>query len=613
MVMQRDTRLKLWGWASKGESVKITFNGKSTRTKTGADGKWTAWLGPMKAGGPYTMQISASNKIVLKNILVGDVWLCAGQSNMVHYLELHKERYANEIAQANHSEIRQFLVPGGTDLQKPLDDFSRGNWKTATSGNISKFSVVAYFFAKNLYDQYHVPIGLINASVGGTPIEAWTSEAGLKEFPELTSTIEHNRDTAYIQGPVRAVIRAKHEKEKQPIKDLGLTSPKMWYDTSYVPKNWRAINIPGYWEDQGIKDLDGVMWYRKEIMIPASLAGLAAKIALGRIVDADFVYLNGQLIGNTSYLYPQRNYPVPAGLLKAGKNILVVRVLNNQGKGGFVPDKPYYLSVAGQTIDLKGEWHYRVGEIYNPSKTASPAFSMSNQPTALYNAMIAPVTPYSIKGIIWYQGESNTSKPEAYRRLLPALIADWRNQWKQGDVPFLYVQLPNFMEKNYTPSESHWAIVREAQLKALTMPHTAMAVAIDLGEWNDVHPDNKKPIGDRLALAARHLVYQDKDIVFSGPIYRSSVVEGAKIIIRFSHIGTGLLSSDGEELHEFAIAGKDKKFIWAKAIIRGDVVEVWHEDIAEPLYVRYAWADNPDAANLCNKEGLPASPFRTDY
>lgn len=611
MVLQRDVKLKVWGWASKGEKINIAFNGKKFKATTGSDGKWSLTLPPTKAGGPHTMEITASNRITIKNILVGDVWLCAGQSNMVHYFDLWREKYAQEIAEADYPEIRQFLIPTLTSLHGPEENLPSGSWKAATAANIGRFSVVAYFFAKELYNKYRVPVGLINASVGGTPIEAWTSEEGLKEFPDLLATVQQNKDTSYVNSKNRAARASAQERSKRKPQDKGLTGSITWFDTTYVPKNWYTINVPGYWEDQGIKDLDGAVWYRKEVEVPASMTGVPAKVYLGRIVDADFLYINGELVGNTSYQYPQRRYQVRPGLLKPGKNIFVVRVLNYSGKGGFVPDKPYYVSAAGQTIDLKGYWEYKVGEVFR--REAVPfGIAAQNQPAALFNAMVAPLTNYAIKGILWYQGESNTGKPEQYAALLPALIADWRNQWGQGDIPFLYVQLPNFMEVNYSPSESQWALLREAQLKALSVPNTAMAVAIDLGEWNDIHPGNKKPIGERLALAARRIAYGDKEVVHSGPIYESFRIEGNKIIITFSNVGGGLVSSDGEELSWFAIAGAEKKFVWANAVIENNTVVVWSDEVQDPMYVRYAWADNPRGANLYNKEGLPASPFRTD-
>lgn len=611
MVMQRDTRLKVWGWATAGEKVKITFNKKSFSTTTDASGKWKMELPAMKAGGPYTMKIDGSNHITLKEILIGDVWLCSGQSNMVHQMSLHAVRYADEVANANYPEIRHFWIPNVTNVQAPQEDLPGGYWKSANPADVGDFSAVAYFFAKDLYQKYHVPMGLINASWGGTPIEAWMSEESFKEFPNILTTIQKNKDTAYINSFSRRISSFNRPVRQE---DKGLTGTKPWFDPSYTPKGWRNINIPGYWEDQGIRDLDGVVWYRREIDVPASMINTPAKVFLGRIVDADFFYINGKLVGNTTYMYPQRRYTVPAGLLKAGKNLFVVRVINNSGKGGFVPDKPYQLIAGNDTVDLKGYWHYKVGQVNIPQRGfgGGGGIALQNQPTALFNSMINPITNYSIKGFLWYQGESNTGRADEYAKLQPAMIEDWRRRWNNLNAPFLYVQLPGFMEMSYLPSESQWAQFREAQLKSLSIPNTAMAVAIDLGEWNDIHPDRKKDVGDRLALAAENIAYGDKDVVYSGPLYQSSTIEGNKIVISFSHTGSGLITNDGEELSEFAIAGSDRKFVWAKARIEGNKVIVWNDDIASPVYVRYAWADNPVNPNLYNKEGLPASPFRTD-
>lgn len=611
MVLQRDARLKIWGWADAQEKVTVKFKGKKYTATTGADGKWHVSLAASKAGGPYKMEISGTDdKITLNNILIGDVWLCAGQSNMVHNLGLHLERYAQDVAAANYPEIRQFLVPTHANLQGPVSDFSNGSWKEANTQNVLSFSVVAYFFAKKLYDKYGIPIGLINASVGGTPIEAWTSEEGLKEFPDLMQTIQTNQDTAYVNSVNRKASEVQKSIAESRPEDKGMAGNVKWFDPAFTPQNWQTINIPGYWEDQGIRDLNGVVWYRRAIEVPASMTGAPAKIAMGRIIDADEVYINGKLVGNKTYQYPQRRYDVPAGLLKPGENIIMVRVINYGGKGGFVPDKPYYLAAAGDTLDLKGSWQYKVGAVYPPvSFSGGGGIAAQNQPTALYNGMIAPLTNFPIKGILWYQGESNAGNPEAYKKLLPALIADWRSQFNQKDLPFLYAQLPNFMEVNYLPSESNWAGLRQAQSEALKVPHTAMAVTIDLGEWNDIHPGNKKPIGDRLALAAQKLAYNDKEVVFSGPVYASASVDGNKVTLSFDHVGSGLVSQDGEPLRWFAVAGHDKKFDWAEAKIEGDKVLVWSKEVSQPVYVRYAWADNPAQVNFYNHEGLPASPF----
>lgn len=610
MILQRNQPVTLWGHAAAGEKIIILFNGQKLNTRAGTDGRWRAQLAAMQAGGPYTLDIKASNHITLKDVWIGDVFLCAGQSNMVHQLQLHEETYRADIAAASYPQIRQFWVPTATNLQHAEADLPGGYWKTANPQDVRQFSAVAYFFARALYEQYKVPVGIINTSVGGTPIEAWTSEEGLSSFPRLTALIQQHKDTAYVNSRNRLVAAYNAAKPKQET-DKGLTGPLPWYNNNYQPKAWKNIAIPGYWEDQGIKDLNGVVWYRKEIDIPASMTGLPAQLYLGRITDADVVYINGTRVGNTTYQYPQRRYALPAGILQPGKNNITIRVTNYSGKGGFVPDKPYYLKAGDQTIDLKGYWQYKVGDVFLPDNNAPLALSAQNQPTALFNAMVAPLIPYTLKGMVWYQGESNAGQPDEYAALLPALIKDWRRLWQQNDLPFLYVQLPNFMETTYLPTESNWAKMREAQRKTLSVPHTGMAVAIDLGEWNDIHPDNKKDVGLRLALAARKLVYHE-NIIYSGPLYESATIEGNKITVTFSNTGSGLTTNDGEAPGSFAIAGADKKFVWAEtAIIEGKIV-AWSKEVAKPLFIRYAWADNPDHANLYNQEGLPASPFSNE-
>src|SRR6476660_4081736 len=426
MILQRDAKINIWGWASKNERIRIKFNGKNFKTSANTDGKWLLQLPPMKAGGPYTMTIDASNHLVINNILIGDVWLCSGQSNMVHQVKLHSVRYADEIGSANYPEIRHFWIPTMSDLNGPHDDLPTGYWKSANPEDAPEFSAVAYFFARKVYEKYHVPIGLINASVGGTPIEAWTSEEGLKEFPNINATIQKNKDTSYVNN---ITIKLPIDNDKKET-DLGMIGS--WYDPAYIPKKWRTINIPGYWEDQGVKDLDGVVWYRREIDVPESMTNIPAKVFLGRIRDADFLYINGKMVGNTAYQYPQRRYQIPANVLKPGKNIFVVRVINNSGRGGFIPDKPYCLIAGNDTLDLKGYWQYKVGDVFLPGSGGGNNFSVENQPTVLYNAMVAPLTNYTIKGFLWYQGEANSSRAKEYEGLQPAMISDWRNKWKEG-------------------------------------------------------------------------------------------------------------------------------------------------------------------------------------
>jgi sialate O-acetylesterase len=614
MILQRNVKLKLWGWSANNEKITIRFNGKMYRTKADSKGNWQVFLPATGAGGPYSITLSASNTITLKDVLFGDVWLCSGQSNMEHYMAQHDVTYAKEIADANFSEIRQFKVPTNARLDAPQNDVLATSWKWANPVNIRSFTAVGYFFAKELYKKYRIPIGIINSSVGGTPIEAWTSEEGLKEFPGLINRMSKNKDTAYVNGRSRAASDRNMQARKTS-SDQGISGPLPWYDTSYIPRGWRRIAIPGYWEDQGIKDLNGVVWYRKEVDIPATMIAGPARVFIGRIVDADVLYINGKQVGTTTYLYPQRRYNVPANLLKPGKNLFVIKVTNNSAKGGFVPDKPYYIFAGADTVDLKGYWQYKVGEVYTPRQGFGsmelPPLAPQNEPTALFNGMIAPLKNYGLKGFLWYQGESNTGMPEEYAKLQPAQIQDWRSQWNMGKLPFLFAQLPGFMDYNYLPSESNWAAFREAQLKSLWVENTGMAVTIDLGEWNDIHPDNKKDVGFRLALLAEKLAYGE-DIVYSGPLFQSAQIDADKVIVSFSNIGTGLITNDGESVSEFAIAGADKKFVWANASIQGNKIIVSNVQVPKPMYVRYAWADNPVNPNLYNKEGLPASPFRTD-
>ena len=604
MVLQCEKPLKLWGWASPHETVTCQFKNLTITKKADALGKWSLLLPPQKAGVSGDMVFRGNNEVKISDVVFGDVWLCSGQSNMVLPLERVKEKYGDEIANANYPNIRFFFIPTLTNLHAPQDDIPSGAWKKANPKDVLTFSAVAYFFAKSIYEKYKTPICLINPSVGGTPIEAWISEDGLKNFEDLTKIIQRNKTPFEAQNLQFEIRNPKSN-------DLGLK--EKWFDPSYSPKGWRNINLPGYWEDQGIKDFNGVVWYRKEIDVPDSMTGVPAKLFMGRIVDADFTYINGTQVGNITYQYPPRRYEVPANLLKVGKNTIVVRVINTNGKGGFVPDKPYFLTANGQNIDVKGDWQYKVGEVYEPMRGGGGfVFSAQNQPTALFNAMTAPIVSFPIKGVLWYQGESNTGRPEPYGDYLKAMIQDYRKQWQDPNLPFLYVQLANFMDVNYLPSESQWAELREAQRLALSEPNTGMVVTTDLGEWNDIHPLSKKPIGERLALAAQNIAYGDKSVVPSGPIFKSANIENNQIRLKFDHIGGGLMSKDGEDLRWFAIAGFDKKYVWAKAVIEGSEILVSSEKIQTPQYVRYAWQDNPDGANLYNNAGLPASPFTTE-
>ena len=620
MVIQRGKNIPIWGWASPKEKIKVSLNGKSTTAVASSDGSWIAEIPKMKAGGPYSLKVSGEETIIIDNVLIGDLWLCSGQSNMVHQLDIHDVSYADDIKSANYPQIRHFKIPTTPSLSGPKEDLTGGEWQIAIGKEVRPFSAVAYFFARKIYDKYKIPIGLVNASVGGTPIEAWINEAGYEEFPEILKIIEQNKDTAYVNAHTGNRFSGSGGTTEP--SDKGLTGPIKWYEVAYQPKNWRRMNIPGYWEDQGIRDLNGVVWFRKEIHIPASMVGKDARLFMGRIINADEVYVNGKQVGKTTYQYPQRRYDIPKDVLKKGKNVFVIRVTNRFGKGGFVPDKPYYIFTEKDTVNLKGYWTYKVGEVFKPwnpdavKKTSDEPrqrqINPQNEPTALFNGMVAPITKMPVAGVLWYQGESNAGRPEEYKQLMDALIDGWREIYKDSQLPFIYAQLPNFMDVNYSPEDSNWAELREAQLAAWNDEYAAMTVNIDLGEWNDIHPDNKKDVGERMALAALHIKYEEDDLVYSGPIYKNHEIKEGKFYISFDHIGSGLDSIDGEPLSNFAIAGEDKKFVWANAKIEHNKVIVWHEDVRNPKYVRYAWADNPDNPNLYNQEGLPASPFRTD-
>lgn len=606
MVLQRDDTTKIWGWASPNERIKLNFNRRAYQTSANKDGDWMIKLPPQKAGGPYEMNFEASNKIVLKDILLGDVWICSGQSNMELPMNRLIDKYPDVIAASNNSKIRQFLVPDEYDFEKPGKDLSDGKWENANPENILNFSAVAYFFALDIHKKYGVPIGIINTALGGSPAQAWISENAIKKFPEYYMEAQKFKDKKLISAIESSDrLNSNHWYKLLNEKDEGLRNN--WKAATLDDKAWAEMNIPGYWADEKSGNVNGAVWFRKEINIPKTMIGKPAKLLLGRIVDADSVFVNGKFVGTTSYQYPPRRYLLSPDLLKEGHNVITVRVISNSGKGGFVLDKNYQLIAGMDTINLKGNWKYKLGAKMEP--TPSQTF-VRWKPTGLYNAMIAPLQNYRIKGALWYQGEANTGKSSEYFDLMQTLISDWRKSWVQGDFPFIYVQLPNFMEENKEPVESAWAELREQQRKLTSIPNTAMVVATDLGEWNDIHPLNKKDVGKRLALQAEHLVYGDRKTVYSGPIFKSMELKEGKLILSFNNVGSGLIAKGGTELKYFSIAGQDKKYVWARAKIVGEKVLVWSDEIPHPVSVRYAWADNPEGANLYNKEGLPASPFQ---
>lgn len=605
MVLQRSTEVKLWGWASPKEKIKLSFNRKEYFTQANDSGNWEIKLPAQKAGGPYEMVFTASNKISLKDILFGDVWLGSGQSNMELPMSRLVDQYPDVIAKANQNAIRQFLVPDEYDFNVVRKDFSNGSWVAATPKNVLDFSAAAYFFAVALHKKYQVPIGIINAALGGSPAQSWISEASIKQFPAYFEEEQKFKNNELIKQIETADQLASNNWYKSlNANDAGLKENwKLEVDT----KDWKEMEVPGYWANTDLGKVNGVVWFKKEIEVPKSMLNRPVKLLLGRIVDADSVFVNEKYVGSTGYQYPPRRYLFNAGVLKEGKNTITIRIVNNSGNGGFVLDKAYQLIAGIDTLDLRGKWKYQLGAKMGP--TPSQTF-IRWKPVGLYNAMIAPLQPYKLKGVLWYQGEANTGNASEYSNLMQQLIADWRRGWGEPNLPFLYVQLPNFMEAKKEPSVSNWAALREQQRHlAQVVPHTAMAVAIDLGEWNDIHPLNKKDVGNRLALLAEHLVYGNNKIVYSGPVFSGMTANNKQLVLEFTNIGSGLLAKNGNVLKHFAIAGADKQFVWANAAIKDNIVVVWNNSIAKPMYVRYAWADNPEGANLYNKEGLPASPF----
>lgn len=611
MVLQRDADVKIWGWATPGEEVRAEFAGKTYRAKADGAGEWSFIMRHDGPGGPYSMTISGINTLLVNDILVGDVWLCSGQSNMELPMRRVSWVYPEVFRDSKNDQIRHFYVPRQFDLEKPLSDLSAGSWKKADPESVLDFSATAYFFAREIYNRQMVPVGLINSAYGGSPVEAWISEDALKSYPVYHDEVMKFKDGTVmrsIQQEDNARISAWHR--ELTARDQGYKDPEgMWHAAFADPSAWGTFRVPGYWADQEPGFMNGVIWFRKTVQLPREAAGKPADILLGVIVDSDSVFVNGRFVGTTGYQYPPRRYKIPEGVLKEGGNEIVVRIVSEAGRGGFVPEKPYELVWGDNSISLEGEWKYRIGG--KMERLLGRTF-FNTKPAGLYNAMLAPLVNYIVKGVIWYQGESNADRNHDYNALFTNLITDWRSRWGKPELPFLFVQLANFMEPRDQPSESNWALLREAQMKTLALPATGMAVAIDIGEWNDIHPLNKKDIGYRLSLAARKVAYGETNLVYSGPVFRSMKKEGSRIYLQFDHIGSGLAVKGDGMLKEFAIAGSDRKFVWAKAEIMGDQVVVWSDHVADPEAVRYAWGDNPANANLINRDGLPASPFRTD-
>ncbi len=606
MVLQRDIPVNIWGWANPGEKITVQFNGQKVSIKADAEGKWKLQLNPTKAGGPYEIHVKGKNEIILKNILFGDVWVCGGQSNMEWTLQ-SASNWDKEADSADLPNIRLLTITKKMS-SKPKEDVENSKWQVCNANNAAIFSAIGYYFGKNLFRHLNIPIGLINSNWGGTDIETWISMETMLKDNDYKKVMENmkNKDMEALEK--EAEIKTKKWMDTVANYDRGIIDK--WYLPETNLSAWKEIQAPALWESEGYPNLDGIAWYRKEFVLTADEANAKAEVSLGPVDDIDETYINGQFIGRTERYDIPRKYVIKPGILKAGKNVICVKVIDTGGGGGiWGTSDQMYIDAGDKRKSIAGTWLFRVS-IDLPAQRSSDNPNMF--PSLLYNAMIHPLLNYGIKGVIWYQGENNTGKAMKYRTLFPNLINDWRTNWKDGEFPFIFVQLANYMAPSAVPDQSNWAELREAQTMTLSVPKTGMACIIDIGDANDIHPRNKRDVGYRLSLAARKVAYGE-NLVYSGPTYKSMKFENGKAIIEFDNIGSGLLVKDKYGyIKAFAIAGADKVFHWAKAYIDGNKVIVYSDEVKNPVAIRYAWANNPDDVNLYNKEMLPAIPFRTD-
>jgi sialate O-acetylesterase len=611
MVLQQGSEIPVWGWAAPGERVTVTLGKAVVRTTTGRNGKWSVRLPRFDYGGPYTLTIAGKNRIVLDNVLIGEVWIASGQSNMQWSVAQSKDA-EEEIIKAVYPEIRLFEVPR-TIAQFPQEDINAGEWKICSPENIAGFSAVAYFFGRELHQKLNVPVGIIQSAWGGTVAETWISGETIANDPDFAGPLQLLR-TMDLETYEQERLNNLRELfgGKVPSEDSGIVNGKpVWTAVDLDDGDWKSLMVPKFWEEQGYASIDGIGWYRKEIYLTEEQSNSNVTLHLGKIDDSDITWVNGIEIGKTEGVYDKdRIYTIDKKLLQPGKNMLVVRVQDTGGNGGIWGDPDnQFLAIGSEKVDISGDWKFRISKATVASVNVGP----NSYPTLLFNGMINPLVPYGIRGAIWYQGESNASRAAQYQRIFPALINDWRMHWKRGDFPFLFVSLANFRKAEETPGESEWAELREAQTKTLALPNTGMALAIDIGEAGDIHPQNKQDVGFRLALNALKIAYR-QEILHSGPIFSTVEFTGNKAIVTFEHVGEGLKANDRYGyVKGFTLAGPDNVHRWAKAEIIGkNRVAVWSEDIHDPVAIRYGWADNPDDLNLYNSAGLPANPFRSN-
>lgn len=610
VVLQRNVEVPVWGTAAPGLEVTVAFDGDTERTTTDASGQWQVTFAPRSAGGPHVLSVhTARDTVRMDDVLMGDVWVASGQSNM-EWVVADAMNAEEEIASADDPEIRHFDIPHSW-AERPEETLSGGQWQPATSEHVGSFTAVGYYFARALRRHVDVPIGLVNSTWGGSRIEPWMSASALGlDSADVQSVLqeEENRVERLREG-LRETLGGL------PDQDRGMVDGEpRWADPALDDGSWTTVQVPRPWEEAGYNGLDGVAWYRRTVELNEGEASQSLTLHLGPIDDADVTWVNGTEVGRTSGYTEPRTYDVPASVLRPGDNVIAVRVEDNGGGGGIYGEaSTRRLSGTNVEKELAGPWRFRVGRV------SIDAENRKNQvPTVLYNKMVHPLLSYPIKGVLWYQGESNANTKNAaaeYRTQFQHLISQWRTEWDHAaerPFPFLWVQLANYMEPSETPQiESTWALLRESQHSALSLPKTGQAVAIDLGEAEDIHPRNKQDVGRRLARDARAVAY-GYDVAHSGPVYANHRIEEGRVVVSFDHVDGGLTTRNGAAPGGFVIAGPDRNFVWANAAIRGGEVVVWSDEVDEPVAVRYAWADNPDRANLYNEAGLPAAPFRTD-
>ncbi len=622
VVLQRDAELPVWGKAPAGTEITVKLNSQTVSGHSDPDGNWFVTLAPEEAGGPYKMVINGPEKLILKDVWVGEVWLASGQSNMEMPVggwgKIHN--YKQIISETNLPEIRFFNVRRKMSLSPDWNLDSNG-WQLCRSGRVAEFSAAAFYFARELHEHTGHAIGIISSSWGGTVIETWMGEdalAGFSEYEDELAGIRNYRDRILAGNQAlsgKALFKTIQKEWVQEVldRDRGYHSGEQpWYSPETDISDWPDIFVPSVWESAGYPDLDGVGWYQKELYLSREWIDKNLILNLNTIDDIDSTWFNGIFIGSRDDWDQPRSYSISHKIPVFGRNVITIRVQDNQGNGGIWGDPTLIELSAGKAnrLSLAGLWKFRVGVAWNEITTPSMTSRNPNYPTLLSNGMIQPLIPFAIRGVVWYQGESNTSRACQYDDLFAAMIHDWRKRWGMGDFPFLFVQLANFKSKQPTPIESDWAELRDAQLKTLQIPNTGMAVTIDIGDEHDIHPKNKQEVGRRLSLLALRDVY-NADVVKCGPVFRSMSLDGSQVHLRFDHADSLGVAQSDSVLKGFSIAGDDGIFQWAEAEIRDSLVIVWHPSVLDPKDVRYGWADNPEC-NLVNEAGLPASPFRTD-